>query len=390
MIRVVLFAITLFFLEALHATDTLIDKEASPLKINFLGYTTDNFNPTLDNTYHASLIKLSAHGKLVTINNALSLQANYAANYQGAKLDSNTLTKSNDFYSTEFGLLARLYLQKELFLDALVSYEKTDELPGTGISKLRKNILFSDEKTQVNALLGITYGSDIASRSMSLTYSQIDSEYADINSYSSLFSFTQKTLTSNIKFKLSSATHFILFIEHQQDDYDALSRDDSTMQRIMVGMDWQASGSSTIKALIGKYQRNPNIADKTSGLTWQLSYQYSPRDDFKIQLSSTQSSIAGESELSTNSVQQQWLVQADYLYNSQWHYGLNAVTGQTNYKESQGKRTFDEALIKLFTSYQFRKYSRVEFYLGDRSVKESNNIIDYQQNEVGLSWYYKL
>jgi len=389
MIRVVLFAITLLFVKVLHATDVVIDKDASPFESNLTGYTTDNFNPTLDTSHRASLLGLSAQGKLVTIKNALTLQVNYSADYQKAKLDSDSLTNNKSFLSTDLGVLARLYLQKEWYVDTAINYSKKDQLLGTGISKLRKNIISADQQTQTNALVGITYGGETSSRSISLTYSQTDTNYANINNYSSLFSFTQQALIANIKFKLSSATDFILLIEHQQDDYDAITRDDSTMQRIMAGMNWQPSGSSKITALIGKYQRTPDVADKTSGLTWQFSYQYSPRDDFKVQLSSTQSSIAGESEISTDSVKQQWQLQTDYFYNSLWHYGFNGVSSQTDYKEALGKRTFDEKFVKLFTRYQFRKYNNVQFYIGYRSAKESTNIIDYQQNEVGLSWHYK-
>jgi len=389
MIRAALFIITLLFIGASQATDVLIDKKASPLELDVSGYTTDNFNPTLDNGRRASLVGLSAQGKLVNINDVLSLQAKYAANYQEAKLDSTTLTKTKNFLSTELGLLARAYLQKEWYVDAGINYAKKDELLGTGISKLRKNVTSADQQTNTTAFAGITYGSDTANRNISLTYTQSNIEYANINNYSSLFSFTQQTLAANVKFKLSSATHFIFFVEHQQDNYDAISRDDSAMQRIMAGMDWQPSGSSTITALVGKYQRSPDLADKTSGLTWQLSYQYNPRDDFKMQLSSTQSSIAGESESSTNSVKQQWQLQADYFYNSLWNYGVNVLSSQTEYKESLGKRTFDETFVKLFMNYQHRKYSGAQLYIGHRSAKESTNIIDYQQNEVGISWHSK-
>jgi hypothetical protein len=389
MLKIVLFLAILLLIKPLNAEDVFIDKNSSPLTVGLVGQNSDNFNPTLSDGKGASSLLFSGAGKLVSINDSLWLQADYSAQYQSVNLDKNDQTQSEQYLTANAELLARLYIQPALYIDGSFEYIQQDEMFGTGISKLRNNILLADEKKQSTAALGFTYGGETASRSISLTYKQADTQYSEINFYSNLFSFLQKTLTLNIKFKLSDNTRFIALLENQQDDYDDQSRDDSSKQRVLLGIDWRPSGSSELSLLFGKYLRKPDLAEKTTGLTWQLLYKYQPRDDFQIRISSAQSSIVGESALSSDSVLQQWQFAASYLYTVQWSYFFNANYDDTSYKEPILDRSLKETLVSVGASFNIRKYHRIKFLLTRRNVKESNGVIDYQQNEVGLHWLYE-
>lgn len=383
----VLFIIILLAISAFSVADNL-NKNASPLKVDLAAQYSDNFNPTLKNKATAAAFILSVEGELVSVYDALWLQAKYSGEYTKANIDKKSLTNTNSFAQSEFSFLGRLHLLKKIYFDASLEYKQEDELFGRGLSKLRLNIVDADKKKQSNALFGITYGGDADNRSITLNYQQLDTQYSDINIYSQLFSLLQKKLSLNIKFKLSSNTRFIALLEQQNDNYDALLRDDSDKQQIMLGMDWRPSGISTLSFLMGKYQRVPNKADKTTGLIWQLLYKYDPRDDLHFIFSSSQSSIVGESAIASDSVQQQWQLFANYLYSSQWRYYAKLALSNTYFQEVTNSHSLKDNYMDVGVNFNIQNYHHIKLSLNYRNVKDSNGTIAYQQNEASIHWLY--
>ena len=377
----------LLILFSFFANADKINKNASPMKVGLTTLYTDNFNPTLIDKENTSLIKLFANGELVSINDELWLQAKYSGQY--IKTDNkDSASETNSFTQGDVSLLGRLYLQPNFYINTSLEYKHENELFGSGLSKLRHHVVNADKYNQTNFLIAGTYGAASEDRTISLSYQQSDKKYSAINFYSQLFSLLQKKLSLKTKFKLSANTQFVALIELQKDNYDSLLREDSDKQQIMLGMDWQTSGISTFSFLLGKYQRTPENTDKSTGLVWKLSYQYAPRDDFQVDLLSSQTSIAGQSEVASNSELQAWQARLNYLYSKQWTYYARASFEKTLFQEPLKDHTLKNKFIELGVSYNIHNYHKIQLIVTNRDVTDSNGSIDYRQNEVGVHWLY--
>ena len=70
--------------------------------------------------------------------------------------------------------------------------------------------------------------------------------------------------------------------------YKSESRQRSQLYQLLGGFDYQASGSSSVEALIGGYYREFEDSRSESGFSWRFTGVWSPRNDFVMRLESAQ------------------------------------------------------------------------------------------------------
>ncbi|MDN4502886.1 hypothetical protein QX776_10760 [Alteromonadaceae bacterium BrNp21-10] len=368
---------------------TTMNKQASPLELSAKALYSDNINPTNDADNGASVLALAANGQFTQHIDGWWWQLDYAAQTEKLQLDSDDVTQTDSYQQGHIGIVSRWYLGKAWYLDAGAKVQQQDERIGSGLSQLRRDIVIADSRRSDEYHAELVYGQDVSSRNLTLSYTHKNLDYADNNSYSNLFDINQQTIAAHFTFAMSSASRFVLFLEHQQDNYDVASRVDSRMQRAMVGMDWQPSGTSSLSILVGQYQRQPQGGDATHGVTWQMSYQYAPRDGLQTTITSSKSSVAGENELASDSLRQQWQINMHYLYSDQWHYGWQGQFSHTDYLEQTASRSITVRNLSLWMKLNLRDYQHVVLDIGHRQSDESTGLFDYQQNEVSISWQYE-
>ena len=368
----------------------LIDKNASALVTEVDVISTDNFNPTMSDKSNANGVGLKASGQLVASGEGNLLMLSYEGEFERYKLSDSPVLLSTDydFSSYKGTLLGRIFISTAWYLDTELMHSKEDEKFGFGLSNLRNNVLLADERTQNQASLNLLYGNDTSNRSISFKLSSSDIKYADVNAYSSLFNYKQQSFDMNIAFRQSSLTRWLLSFEANDDRYESDLRDDSRLYRLLLGVDWRPSGKSKLKALLGAYQRERDDDETSSGLSWSIDYQYQARQDVLFTLISSRTSAVGQSEFASDSVNSRLAADLSYFYSEQWQVAANIALDKSEYDDVLVSQVLDEKIGRVRLTLLLKQHSKVRFDVTARQVSSSDNSVDYQQNEVRLSWRY--
>jgi hypothetical protein len=369
---------------------TSIDKNASALVTEVNVISTDNLNPTVSDKSDANGVGLKASGQLVTSGEGNLFMFSYEGKFERYKLsDSPTLLLTDYDFSTYKGaLLGRIFISNAWYVDTELVHSKEDEKFGFGLSNLRNNVLLADERTQDQVSLNLLYGNDTSNRSISFKLSSTDIKYADVNAYSTLFNYKQQSFDMNIGFRQSSLTRWLLSFEANDDRYESDLRDDSRLYQLLLGIDWRPSGKSKLQALLGAYQREREDNDTSTGLSWTIDYQYQGRQDVLFTLNSSRTSAVGQSELASDSVNSSLAADLSYFYSEQWQIGANIALNKSEYDDVLVSQVLDEQIARVRLTLFLKQHSKVWLDVTARQVSSSDNSVDYQQNEVKLSWRY--
>lgn len=364
------------------------DKTAKPLQLEASLVYMDNYNPLSVADLSAKGAKVGFSGKLVTTSESIWLQADYSANHQQYNLDDSTTVMEESFQSAHLDLKSRLFIANKWSVDVNAKIQKHDELLGTGLSRIRPNVTVSDSYQRSVLGLHFNYGSEISKRSFRFGFRSQDQDYASHNIYSDLFDLTQNIFDLGFGYRVSEDTRIVAVFEHRELDYDIANSLDSTLSKVLLGVEWQASGKSEVSAKLGMYQHRYDTKPDNSGATWELGAVFFPREDFSIALDSTQLSIAGDSELSTDTIERDIAVTLTYFYSDVWRYGFKAQTRQSQYQEPENDRTADQNQVSVFANLTWLEHQRVTLSLLSETLDDELRNIDYKQNRIDLSWQY--
>ena len=387
---ILFFALVLVFNGAAIGQVKSINKNASALVTEINVTSTDNLNPTVNENSAANGIGLKASGQLVAAGEGNMLMLSYEGKVERYVLSDTPelLATEYDFLSYQASLLGRIFINKAWYVDTELVHSKKDEKFGFGLSNLQDNVLLADERTQNTGALNLLYGNDTSNRSISLKLSTSDIKYADINAYSTLFNYKQQSLDMNIAFRQSSLTRWLISFEASDDDYDSELRFDSRLYRILFGIDWRPTGKSKLQALLGAFRRDRADGEASSGLSWAIDYQYQARQDVLFTLSSSRTSTVGQSELASDSVYSSLTADLSYFYSDQWQVGANIAFDKSEYDDLLVTQVLDEQIGRVRLTLSLKQHSKVWFDVIGRQISSSDNSVDYQQNEVNLSWRY--
>lgn len=364
------------------------DKTAKPLQVEASLAYMDNYNPLSEADVSATGAKVVVNGRLVTRSESIWLQADYAVNHQQYNLNDSTLGMEDSFQSAHLDLKSRIFFATKWSVDVNAKLQQHDELLGTGLSRVRPNVTVSDSYDQ--SIIGVhyNYGSELSERSFRFGMSVQDQDYASNNEYSDLFDLTQNVIDLVFGYRVSEDTRIIALFEHRELDYDIANSLDSTLSKVLLGFEWQASGKSMVSAKLGMYQHRYDSQQDSSGATWELGADFFPTENFSIALDSAQLSIAGDSELSTDTVERNFATTFTYFYSDVWEFGLQARIRESQYQEPENDRTSDQNEVSIFAKITLMEHQVIKLKLMSETLDDEQRSIDYKQNRIDLSWHY--
>lgn len=368
--------------------DTQYNKVSDKLVLGNALVATDNINPVVDAQESALGWQLNANGQLVNLNKALQLKLSYQAQLNQWQQQPIAVLVDNSFLQADIAAHGRVFLRNNWQLNGSAGYKHEDQMPGNGLSRLRQNVIATDTRRYSHAELGVSYGKDTSARRVTVNYHQGLVRYSDNNDYSQEFELDQATINAELAFRLSTATNLIFTAEHQQDDYLSASRSDSDKIKLLAGFEWDYSGLTRIRALAGAYKRKIDHQADNNGSAWQLAVHYRPRKDTGIRIESSQDSIAGESELATDSRMRRLLLELTYQYSELWQWGVLLSASETRYSEPQSVRFLDESLARLWVNLALQQHNHFRLAVQHRDNKLSNGSLDFQQAQIMASWHY--
>jgi hypothetical protein len=370
------------------AAPQVIDPDASPLRLHVNAIYQDDFNPLLLPEESAPALGIGLNGAIVAKGEGVWYQLDYSANIDAFDTASDAIERTDSYENFRAQFLTRFYLSQEWFLDLAGQHEQVDEAFGTGLSRLRPNIVEADHREENTFLANAVYGNDTSRRYLSIEYEFLDREYDDINDYAFLFDLEQQRLTVDLGFSLSSASRLLFRINAFDDDFQQALRNDSQMQSALVGFSWQASGKTSFSALIGGYRRETDNQEDTSGLSWTLGLNYEPNDYFSIRINSSQDSIVSGDEFAANSVRTQSSIAVNYRFNDLWYLRTAFQVSDTEFEGSLNERTLDESDMSVVLGLEIKSHNRVELSARVLDVEDRSIFIDYDQTEGKLTWFY--
>lgn len=370
----------------------VIDKNASPLEVTTSAIYNDNLNPTLDTEYSATGVRVAPRGSLVAVSEGAWFVADYHANLEYYRLsdDPVLIEDDQDFNGYGASLMSRLFLSKAWHLDAQAGYARRTEYFGEGISQLRLDVLEADERDRAEGALTLVYGNDTSERFVAVKVSTQQDSYADNNEYSERFDVSRNALEVNLAFRQSSVTRWLVRLEGIDEDFDDPTREDSKVYRALLGADWRPTGKSRLEVLVGMFERDFDTQGSSSGLSWSIDYTNRPSDHWSVELSSARFTDTSANEFTSDSIKQTAGVDIRYLFSEQWWSGVMVNYENTEFEETTGTRDLDRTYAFFQLGAKLKEHSELRLNVGSRDVSMSDDLVDYTQNEVRLSWHVSL
>jgi hypothetical protein len=177
-------------------------------------------------------------------------------------------------------------------------------------------------------------------------------------------------------------------VSAKNDDYEAISRDDSELIEALIGFEWNPSGKSRLQLMVGKYQRAFDTAKNSSGASWYGDFDYQPREDLLISLSTSRTSGTSISETTTDTVTQAVRGKVTYLYSNQWQFALGVSTQNTQFNDNNGVFELDEKQGQAEFILQMNDHSEAKLAFALQDVATNDKAFDFRQSKVGITWHY--
>jgi hypothetical protein len=373
----------------------VIDQDVSPLQVEVATKYVDNLNPTLNQEMAAYGFVVAPKGRLVSRQQKLWFVLDYQAElsqYQiteSVAASTNLSDKRQNFNRYQARFLSRLFLADRWYIDAQAQHGQQTQKFGTGISRLKTDVLAADELTRSLAAVSLVYGNDVSKRFMSVKAGVRKDDYRDTNVYAKQFNVEQTFLETQLGFRQSSASQILARVNIKQDDYQALTRDDSKLLEGLVGFAWQATGKTRLEALVGAYRRTFNNQEASSGLSWSIDYSYSPRDDLVFSLGSSRFSDVSSSETTSDSVTQTLQANLNYRMSDRWRSAVVAKSSSSEFNVADTTFSLDAKEFEFQLGLQLREHSELVLSIGHENVSRSDDTLNFKQNEAGLMWRYE-
>lgn len=389
-IKHVFLILTLVSFETFAQAGPDFDIGNSPLELSLRPEWNDNLNPSLDQKFAATGLTFIPKAQLFFGTEGAAFQVKYNGQYSRFSLsdDNDVFNDSQNFDMSRIKVQTTLFVTPSLSAEISGTYFREDQYFGEGLTKLRTNVLRSDQLTVKRADAKLTYGNLTGGRYISLQYINVDNDYEN-NDYSDFFDLGQQTLAFEVGYAISDKFRFILQLDVQDDDFDSETRVDSRLLRALAGINWKPSGKSELYALLGAYQRDYDDLSSNSGGIWQIVYTYRPVEDITIAFNTTRNSLAGgENELATNNVVQLINGTISYDISERWQIGAQFSDSGTEFDGPTTGTEIDENSLGAFIKLSFKDYHDLMLSGGSRELVVSDQSLDYTQKEVNLTWRY--
>jgi hypothetical protein len=367
-----------------------INKDASVLEITSSALYTDNINPTLAAKSAAIGVSFAPQGQLIATPEYVWFVLDYRAELQQYRLNDDFLLSQNQHFNSYQGsLLTRVFLADAWHLDAKLVHSNQTQQYGSGISRLKSNIVDADQLQTNTASVSLVYGSDTSTRFVSVTTGIKQDVYQENNSYSALFNAKQQFVEAKLSYRYSAASKIVMQVTAKNDDYEVVSRDDSELIEGVIGFEWNPSGKSRLQLMVGQYLRAFDTAKKSSGVSWYGIFDYEPREDLLISLGTSRTSGTSISETTTDTVTQTVRGKVTYVYSEQWQLAVGASSENTQFNDNKGGFELDEQQGQAELILKMNDHSKASLAFSLQDVATNDAAFDFRQNKVGMTWHYR-
>ncbi|WP_100644217.1 outer membrane beta-barrel protein [Alteromonas facilis] len=374
-----------------HAQLANIDKSASPFTFQAGSVYNDAINPSYLGGSEGYGVSLEANGTLVSTQESVWWQFDYGAAYDRYQLQEEQLDfdESQDFYAYNVRIQSRAFVHEAFTVDVVAEHRKSEQKYGEGISRFQNNVLSIDTLSRNRAEIIAVYGRDPNHNSITAELFWQKDSYDDVNPYASLFDLSQQGALAQVKLMVAGKIGFLARVSITDDDYESNERVDSRLYNALVGIDWTLSGKSSLRVLLGGFQRDAEDGQDRSGFSWDVSYDYSPSDYQAISLTTKRTSAVSEVAFSSSSVDVTHGFNWRYAIDEIWFWQANMSWLEKDINADDLTRTLEQFDAGFTLGYNLRSFSHIMLGVTRRDVSSSDNTVDYAQNEVRLSWLYE-
>jgi hypothetical protein len=391
----VLYGFMLLFSPVVAAVDeNTINPNAEKLVLNSSVQYFDNYHPRLSDDMSASALSAGINGKLVSMHESVWLQATYSGAYTQFKLDENEFALDDQFSQYNIEVLSRLFMGNKWYLDLQGTLLNVDYLLGTGIAKFRPATMTGDSVSSNEIKASVVYGgssnsdSRASSRFLKFAFSHLNQDFADNNPYSNLFDLTRDSAEIGLNFRLSDITQFKTSFQFEKIDFVDDSQLDNDVYRMLLGFEWQGTGQTHLKLLVGGYKRVYESTSDRQGFLAELDAEYAPLNYLTIALNGSQSTTTGEIESALDTVTKSASFAIKYNYKEHIRFIVNAHISNTQFEQIDEQRTSDESALGFVSEVSVYAHSTISFTLQRESLEYQFLDLDYVQNKVELSCRY--
>ncbi|MEP1447050.1 MAG: hypothetical protein ABJK37_13150 [Paraglaciecola sp.] len=375
--------------------ETTINPDADKLVINSsIGYL-DNYHPHLNDGISANAFSLGLAGKLVSMHESAWLQATYSAAHTQFKPDETEMELEDKFNQYNIQLLSRFFVSNKWYLDLQGGHQKADYLLGSDIAKFRPATTIGDSVSRNELAASVVYGgrnnnsdSRATKRFLKFAISHLDQDYEDNNPYSNLFDLTRDTAELGLNFKVSEITQFETSFQFEKVDFVDDSQLDSDVYRLLLGFQWQGTGQTHLKLLVGGYKRVYQSMSDRQGFLAELDTEYAPLDYLTISLKGSQTSTTGDIQGSLDTVTKGVKLAINYYYRDHIRFTVNGHVNHTEFEQVTEQRSSDDSAVGIVAELLFNDHSSISLGMAKESLEYDLLGLDYVQNKVELSCRY--
>jgi hypothetical protein len=375
--------------------ENTINPDAEKFVFNSAIQYLDNYHPRQSDGISATALSAGVDGKLVSMHQGVWLQAAYSGTYTQFKLDETELALDDKFGQYDISLLGRFFMGNKWYVDLQGIHRNIDYLLGSGISKLRPPSLIGDSESTNKVAASLVYGNGMnssdsgASRKfVRLGFSHLKQDYADKNAYSYLFDLTRDKAELGLSLKLSDITQFETSVEFENVDFVDDSQLDNDVYRLLLGFEWQGTGQTRLKFLVGGYKRMYQSASDNQGFLAELDAEYTPLSNLSITLKGSQTTTTGIVENALDTIIKSARLALNYGYKEHVEFIASAEVSNTQYEQVGEDKTSTESTISMASQVSIYEYSTVSLVLQRESLENDFLSLDYVQNKVELNCRY--
>ncbi|WP_084332447.1 outer membrane beta-barrel protein [Marinobacterium jannaschii] len=266
--------------------------------------------------------------------------------------------------------------------DLQAGYIKEHEDRGTGVDdQSGGGVSTPIEYSEFNLQGLYTYGASGAKGNLELNAAYYDREYDNFRTLTEARDRETIRLGATFLYRLAPKSQALFELRHEDIDYQsATSTQDSTEQKYLVGLRWDATAKTSGSAKIGAARKDFDspATEDFSGASWEVSVRWAPQTYSSFDLTTTQeteeSSGTGD-YIDTESLTLAW--------NHEWSGRVSSVASISRIEEDYVGATREDETnsLSLALSYEMRRWLDINFAYtyGERDSNEVGN--DYERNQ---------
>jgi hypothetical protein len=258
-----------------------------------------------------------------------------------------------------------------------------------------------DEFRQTGGDIALSYGAPGARGMLEFTAGTSDLSYRTNRSYTQFRDRSDRNLGATFGWRVGGRTTVLASVAQRDIDFDRTpvgGRNlDSNERDLMLGLDFEATGMLSGRALFGRTEKDFDDAalDDFSGFAWLIGMQYSPRTysvfDLSTQRSAEESDdILNQLQGSSLSVRRMTTLAWTHGWNDQFKTGMDLGIGSISYRSAldSGEAIRDDDLraYGVSASYQFREWLSIGASYKSYRRDSDQQLLDYNQDVVLLSF----